>query len=409
MAVKKATKKVSKESRTTKKPTAKKAAKPATKKPAIKVTASAKKPQKVASQKSSNAKAAAKTVTAQPKLAAKALTSVNGKKVAPPTMKKTVPEKPEKVIHEPEDQSGDNTSKIVDMIAEKKATKVKGTTEVKEKKLSAKAAKIAEKAQQEPVKERRFNFHLKTFNKDKSEFTTEERLQALFQLQLIDSEIDKIRIVRGELPMEVSDLEDEIAGLQTRIQNSSEEVDAIQNMITQKKQAIKDSNAAIKKYESQQMNVKNNREFDSLNKEIEYQQLEIQLSEKRIKEYTAELAAKSAILDASKQVIDERLQDLNAKKAELDNIIGETRKEEEQLVKFGEQAAEMIDERLLTAYHRIRQNARNGLAVVTIQRDACGGCFNKIPPQRQLDIRQHKKVIVCEHCGRILVDHDIEL
>ncbi|HMT29509.1 MAG TPA: C4-type zinc ribbon domain-containing protein [Bacteroidia bacterium] len=226
---------------------------------------------------------------------------------------------------------------------------------------------------------------------------------------MIDSEIDKIRIVRGELPMEVNDLEDEIAGLQTRIGNYTEEVESTQNQITQRKQAIKDSNAAIKKYESQQMNVKNNREFDSLNKEIEFQQLEIQLSEKRIKEATSELAAKTAILEASTNALNERMQDLKVKKDELDNIIAETRKEEDQLMKFSEKATEMIDDRLISAYHRIRENARNGLAVVTIQRDACGGCFNKIPPQRQLDIRQHKKVIVCEHCGRILVDHDIEL
>lgn len=305
-----------------------------------------------------------------------------------------------------------NTSKIADMIAEKKAPKTKATVpaEPKEKKPSARAAKVlAEKVAVEPVKERRFNFNLKTFNKDKSEFTTEEKLQALFQLQLIDSEIDKIRIVRGELPMEVNDLEDEIAGLQTRIANYTEEVESMQNQITTKKQAIKDSTAAIKKYESQQMNVKNNREFDSLNKEIEFQQLEIQLSEKRIKEATGELAAKSAILESATQTLNGRLEDLKVKKDELDNIIAETRKEEEQLQKFSGDATKMIDDRLISAYHRIRENARNGLAVVTIQRDACGGCFNKIPPQRQLDIRQHKKVIVCEHCGRILVDHDIEL
>ncbi|MBL0339446.1 MAG: hypothetical protein IPP71_00085 [Bacteroidetes bacterium] len=304
------------------------------------------------------------------------------------------------------------------MIAEKKAPKTKVAAvpappkepkEPKEKKLSARALKAAEKVAVEPVKERRFSFNLKTFSKDKAEFTTEEKLQALFQLQLIDSEIDKIRIVRGELPMEVNDLEDEIAGLQTRIANYTDEVESMQNTITSKKQSIKDSTAAIKKYESQQMNVKNNREFDSLNKEIEFQQLEMQLAEKRIKEHTGELAAKVAILEASTQKLDGRLQDLKIKKEELDNIIAETRKEEEQLQKFSEQASHMIDERLSSAYHRIRENARNGLAVVTIQRDACGGCFNKIPPQRQLDIRQHKKVIVCEHCGRILVDHDIEL
>lgn len=346
------------------------------------------------------------------------------KEVAKPSAKETAPKKAVATAHKPDAtalkgaKEESNSSKIADMIAEKKAPKTKAAAtpaepkepkEPKEKKLSARALKAAEKAAIEPVKERRFTFNLKTFNKAKTEFSTEEKLQALFQLQLIDSEVDKIRIVRGELPMEVNDLEDEIAGLQTRIANYTDEVESMQTTITTKKQAIKDSTAAIKKYESQQMNVKNNREFDSLNKEIEFQQLEIQLSEKRIKEHTGELAAKVAILEASTQTLDGRLQDLKIKKDELDNIIAETRKEEEQLQKFSEQASQMIDDRLLSAYHRIRENARNGLAVVTIQRDACGGCFNKIPPQRQLDIRQHKKVIVCEHCGRILVDHDIEL
>ncbi len=350
---------------------------------------------------------AAKKVS-KPEPKAKATTA----KASPAKSTGKTDSKPAKSADESDD---DNTSKIVDMIAEKKAPKTKATAEPKEpkepkeKKLSARAQKAAEKVVAEPVKERRFNFNLRTFGKEKLEFTTEEKLQALFQLQLIDSEIDKIRIIRGELPMEVSDLEDEIAGLQTRINNFTEEVDSMQTQITQRKQAIKDSNAAIKKYESQQMNVKNNREFDSLNKEIEFQQLEIQLSEKRIKEFTGEFAAKNAILQASLETLNERSEDLKNKKDELDNIIAETRKEEEQLQKFSEQASEMIDERLLSAYHRIRKNARNGLAVVTIQRDACGGCFNKIPPQRQLDIRQHKKVIVCEHCGRVLVDHDIEI
>lgn len=294
------------------------------------------------------------------------------------------------------------------MIAEKKTAKAKATGEKKEKKPSTRL-KLADKKPVQEIKERRFNFDLKTFNKDKSEFSTEEKLHALFQLQMIDTEIDKIRIIRGELPMEVSDLEDEVAGLQTRVTNFTEEAAELQQQITQKKQSIKDSNALIKKYEAQQMNVKNNREFDSLNKEIEFQQLEIQLSQKRIKEFEAELALKNEVIGTSTQTLEERTQDLATKKAELDTIVEETRKEEDQLVQFREQAKEMIDERLLTAYHRTRDNARNGLAVVTIQRDACGGCFNKIPPQRQLDIRQHKKVIVCEHCGRILVDVNIGL
>jgi len=236
------------------------------------------------------------------------------------------------------------------------------------------------------------------------EFTIEEKLRALYQLQYIDSQIDKIRIVRGELPMEVSDLEDEVAGLQTRITNYTQEAAAINEQITNKKNSIKESQGLIKKYESQQMNVKNNREYDSLTKENEFQKLEIQLSEKRIKEFGAELTAKNAILEASQQTLEERASDLQNKKNELDNIVAETQKEEEELQKMSKQAEAIIEERLLSAYKNIRENAVNGLAVVTISRDACGGCFNKIPPQRQLDIRQHKKVIVCEHCGRILVD-----
>lgn len=295
------------------------------------------------------------------------------------------------------------------MIAEKKSPKAKSATKAESKEKKSARVRLADKQMAEPVKERRFTFNLKSFKKSVGEFTNEEKLQALFQLQLIDSEIDRIRIMRGELPMEVLDLEDEIAGLQTRIGNLNEEVQEMQNQITAKKQTIKEATAAIKKYESQQMNVKNNREFDSLNKEIEFQQLEIQLADKRIREFSLALDERKAVQEESSKVLEDRLGDLKTKKDELDTIIAETQREEEQLLKFADQARAMVEERLVTAYDRIRKNARNGLAVVTIQRDACGGCFNKIPPQRQLDIRQHKKVIVCEHCGRILVDHDIEL
>jgi len=271
--------------------------------------------------------------------------------------------------------------------------------------------KIAEKAAAVPVHKTsdyteipKLNFEIKMFSAGKGEASIEQKLLALYQLQQIDSQIDKIRVIRGELPMEVADLEDEVLGLQTRINNYIEEARQMTEQIAAKKISIKDSNALLKKYASQQNNVKNNREFESLNKEIEYQQLEIQLSEKRIKEYTLEYNAKIAIIDASKQTLEERVNDLKNKKAELDNIIAETEKEEAYLVKNSNKAASIIEERLVTAYKRIRGNAINGLAVVTIERDSCGGCFNKIPPQRQLDIRQRKKVIVCEHCGRILVD-----
>lgn len=239
------------------------------------------------------------------------------------------------------------------------------------------------------------------------EVSIEKKLIALYSLQQIDSQIDKIRIIRGELPLEVQDLEDEIAGLQTRIDKFQEEVKNYEKQIGEKKEAIKESKALIKKYEDQQMNVRNNREYDSLSKEIEFQNLEIQLSEKRINEFTAALEAKNEQIKESKTALKERESDLRIKKSELKDIVEETEKEENNLVKKSESFHDMIEDRLLTAYNRIRTNARNGLAVVQIERDACGGCFNKIPPQHQLDIRMHKKIIVCEYCGRILVDDNI--
>ncbi len=242
---------------------------------------------------------------------------------------------------------------------------------------------------------------------DHSEFTVEEKLKALFVLQEIDSNIDKIRTIRGELPMEVTDLEDEIAGLTTRIENIQEEIAHFNDQVGKKKLVAKDAKEQIKKYESQQSKVKNNREFDSLNKEIEFQNLEIQLSDKRSKEYTIEVSAKQILFDETQSILDDRQAVLKLKKSELESIVEETRKEEEQLHKISAKARTIIDDRLLSAYTRVRTNARNGLGLVAVQRDACGGCFNKIPPQRQLDIRQHKKIIVCEHCGRILVDPKI--
>lgn len=242
---------------------------------------------------------------------------------------------------------------------------------------------------------------------DKAEVPIEEKLKALFELQAIDSKIDKIRTIRGELPLEVRDLEDEIAGLETRIKNFTEEVKNMEDGITEKKNAIKDAQANIKKYEAQQGKVRNNREYDSLTKEIEFQNLEIQLCEKRIKEFKANISAKKEIITSSQSQLDERLNDLKHKKEELEEIVSETQKEEEVLQQKSVEAEAKIEDRLLNAYKRIRVNARNGLALVPVQRDACGGCFNKIPPQRQMDIRLHKKIIVCEHCGRILVDADI--
>ncbi len=242
---------------------------------------------------------------------------------------------------------------------------------------------------------------------EKHDYTISEKLKALYELQQIDSNVDKIRIVRGELPMEVKDLEDEIVGLTTRIKNFTSEVKSLDDSITAKKQSIKDSNALIKKYTAQSDNVKNNREYESLTKEIEFQNLEIQLSEKRIREYSAEIINKNLIIEAAQTGLDERKSDLTVKQKELEGIVAETQKEEDHLMKRSAEAAKIIEGRLIAAYNKIRSNARNGLAVVTVQRDSCGGCFNKVPAQQQLEIRQRKKVIVCEHCGRILVDPDI--
>ncbi|MBK5284403.1 MAG: hypothetical protein JJE25_03285 [Bacteroidia bacterium] len=239
------------------------------------------------------------------------------------------------------------------------------------------------------------------------ESSVEDKLKALYILQQVDSNIDKIRTVRGELPMEVTDLEDEIAGLETRIANSDGELAQLDEMIAKRKLAMKDSQALIKKYESQQGKVKNNREYESIVKEIEYQNLEMQLAEKRIKEHKFEIQNKKTVLESSKEVLAERKAELETKKAELDSIVAETKKEETILQKTSADAAKLIEDRLYQAYKKVREQARNGLAVVAIQRDSCGGCFNQVPPQRQLDIRQHKKVIVCEHCGRILVDAKI--
>lgn len=242
---------------------------------------------------------------------------------------------------------------------------------------------------------------------DKNEVPVEEKLRALFELQHIHSKIDKIRTVRGELPLEVKDLEDTVTGLETRISKLNEELKAIEDSIIEKKNLMKDAAALIKKYETQQKKVRNNREYDSITKEIEYQNLEIQLAEKRIKEAKSAIITKKEVIEKSEEDLKEKTGVLKTKKKELDDIVEETQKEEDALLKKAKSAENVIEERLVTAYKRVRSNAKNGLGVVTVQRDACGGCFNKIPPQRQLDIRTHKKVIVCEHCGRILVDPEI--
>jgi predicted nucleic acid-binding Zn-ribbon protein len=299
--------------------------------------------------------------------------------MAKTTSKPVATSKPSKLARKP----ADNDTPV--------KTDVAKSEEVTEEKA---VAKVAPKAKPEGVD-------------DKSEITIEKKLIALYSLQQVDSQVDKIRIIRGELPLEVQDLEDEIAGLETRVDNHIQETLVMEKSITEKKTAVKDALALIKKYEDQQMNVRNNREYDSLTKEIEYQNLEIQLSEKRAREFQASLDLKKEEIDSYQKLLQDRKNDLEIKRNELDDIIAETEKEESDLISTSEENKQFIEERLLTAYTRIRKNARNGLAVVQIERDACGGCFNKIPPQHQLDIRMHKKIIVCEYCGRILVDDGI--
>jgi predicted nucleic acid-binding Zn-ribbon protein len=241
------------------------------------------------------------------------------------------------------------------------------------------------------------------------EQTVEQKLKALYELQTIHTKIDKIRQIRGELPMEVADLEDDVAGLETRIQKIKSELDDLEDDIVTRKNLIKDSLANTKKYETKLNEVKNNREYDAISKEIEIQGLDIQVSEKKIREFGFEIASKTQVYEKALADLEARKSDLDAKKDELGTITAETEKDESELTAQAEKAIPNIEERLLIAYNRLRQNAKNGLAVVTIQRDSCSGCFNQIPPQRQSDIRQRKKIIVCEHCGRILIDEQMAL
>lgn len=239
------------------------------------------------------------------------------------------------------------------------------------------------------------------------DLAVEKRLVALYTLQSVDSEIDKIKIIRGELPQAIQDLEDEIAGLETRIQNFNNEIAAANQKIVSEKNEIAEHGEMIKKYQKQQDNVRNNREFEAINKEIEYKDLQIQLCERHVKEGNAHIKELGQHIAAAELLLENRRKDLEVKKEELDGIIKETEKDEQRLRAKSEEQEQFIEPRYLSAYKRIRGAARNGLAVVTIDRDACGGCFSKIPPQRQTEIKMHKKVIVCEHCGRILVDDEI--
>jgi predicted nucleic acid-binding Zn-ribbon protein len=240
------------------------------------------------------------------------------------------------------------------------------------------------------------------------EYSVEEKLISLLNLQKIESKLDEVQILKGELPMEVSDLEDEIQGLHARETRIEEEVNGINEFIEQKKNLITEAQALVKKYEKQTENVKNNREFEAINKEIEMQTLEIKLAEKHIRDAQEEIGDKARLLDNAKKNIAAKEANLKHKKGELEKIIGETEKEEQEYRNDASAAKEKVDPRLLASYERIRKNYRNGLAVVPIVRDACGGCFNAIPPQRQSEIRQRKKILVCENCGRILVDQDLD-
>ena len=243
--------------------------------------------------------------------------------------------------------------------------------------------------------------------KDPSEMSVEQKLKALYQLQSMLSEIDKIKTLRGELPLEVQDLEDEVAGLSTRIEKIQNEIAELKSNVTTKRIEIETAKASIEKYKAQQDNVRNNREYDVLSKEIEFQSLEVELCEKRIREALAAEKAKNVEIERSTEALEEREKDLEAKKTELEEIVSETKQEEERLREKAKVLETTIEPRLLQAFKRIRKNSRNGLGVVYVQRDACGGCFNKIPPQKQLDIRSRKKIIVCEYCGRIMVDPEL--
>lgn len=239
------------------------------------------------------------------------------------------------------------------------------------------------------------------------ELTVEDKLKALYDLQQVDTKIDELRILAGELPQEVKDMSDEVEGLKTRLTNIENDIKECETQISDHRVRTENANASISRYKEQQNTVRNNREFDNLNKEIEYQELEIEASQRKIKYFTQELEARIADKTSTTKTIEERTVDLNQKRSELDQILAETKAEMESLMLKAADLSKKIDERLLTAFNRIRKNARNGLAVVKVERDSCGGCHAKIPAQRQLDIRTRKKILVCEFCGRILVDPDM--
>lgn len=243
--------------------------------------------------------------------------------------------------------------------------------------------------------------------REKIDASVEKKLSALYELQVIDSRIDKLRTVRGELPLEIKELENAVETLATRLERMKDDSRSTETTITDKKNLIRDAESLIKKYKSQQNKVRNNREYDSLTKEMEFQTLEIQLAEKKIKEFKVSLGTKKEQIEKLEEELKESKNRLKEKQGDLDEIIAETQKEETELLKKSQSASVVIEERLLDIYKRIRANTHNGLAIVPVDRESCGGCFSRIPPQRQLDIRTHKKIIVCEHCGRILIAPDL--
>lgn len=243
--------------------------------------------------------------------------------------------------------------------------------------------------------------------KEAKEMSVEQKLQALYELQTTLTAIDEKRALRGELPLEVQDLEDEIAGLDTRIEKIDTEIKEFQSAITMKKGEVQEAQANLERYNNQLNEVRNNREYDSLSKQIDYERLEVELCNKKIKEATDQVAYRTNALEIAKTEREERQKDLDEKKSELEDILAETREEETMLKERAKDLEVKIEPRLLSSFKRIRKSARNGLGIVYVQRDACGGCFNKIPPQRQLDIKMHKKIIVCEYCGRILIDPEL--
>ena len=247
----------------------------------------------------------------------------------------------------------------------------------------------------------------KDMKKDPQDYTVEEKLKSLYQLQVIFSEIDRIKTLRGELPLEVQDLEDEVAGLRTRIGNISGSIEEIKGEEAKRRNKIEEAKAMIAKYTEDQNNVRNNREYDLLAKEIEFQTLEVEFCEKKLRQYAGDLKAKADEVERTNTLLEERLAALEDKRNELEEIVAETKEEEEKLREHAKVLEATIEPRLLQSFKRIRKNTRNGLGVVYVQRDACGGCFNKIPPQRQLDIKMRKKIIVCEYCGRIMIDPEL--